>query len=147
MEALRLHSPDEPVYTIGVVARLLGISPQSLRQFEREGLVAPTRTEANIRLYSQNELVILRRICELVKIEGVNIAGVRAVLRIERRYGVYEAVEGPGAGPFEDSADDRQDNPADDASGSARSRGQARRDRGDRGDWSEWGGWGDWGFF
>ena len=90
---MRLHGPDEPVYTIGVVARLLGISPQTLRVFEREGLVAPSRTEANIRLYSQNELVVLRRICELVKIEGVNIAGVRAVLRIERRYGVVDVYD------------------------------------------------------
>lgn len=90
MSRLRLHGPDEPVYTIGVVARLLGISPQTLRVFEREGLVAPSRTDANIRLYSQNELVVLQRICELVKTEGVNIAGVRAVLRIERRYGVME---------------------------------------------------------
>ena len=87
---MRLHGPDEPVYTIGVVARLLGISPQTLRVFEREGLVAPSRTDANIRLYSQNELVVLRRICELVKTEGVNIAGVRAVMRVERRYGVTE---------------------------------------------------------
>lgn len=90
MSGLRLHGPDEPVYTIGVVARLLGISPQTLRVFEREGLVAPSRTDANIRLYSQNELVVLRRICELVKTEGVNIAGVRAVMRVERRYGVAE---------------------------------------------------------
>ena len=86
---MRLHGPDEPVYTIGVVARLLRISPQTLRQFEREGLVAPSRTDNNMRLYSQNELVILRRICKLVKEEGVNLAGVRAVLRIERHYGIY----------------------------------------------------------
>jgi len=79
------------VYTIGVMARLLNISPQTLRQFEREGLVEPSRTQNNMRLYSQNELVILQRICYLVKSEGVNIAGVRAVLRIERRYGVTTA--------------------------------------------------------
>jgi len=83
---VKLHGPDEPVYTIGVVARLLEISPQTLRQFEREGLVAPSRTENNMRLYSQNELITLRRICELVKVEGVNIAGVRAVMRVERRF-------------------------------------------------------------
>jgi DNA-binding transcriptional MerR regulator len=90
--AVRLHGPDEPVYTISVVARLLGVSTQTLRLFEREGLVEPARTEANIRLYSQNELVLLRRVCELVREEGVNIAGVRTVLRIERR---YEAILGP----------------------------------------------------
>jgi MerR family transcriptional regulator, heat shock protein HspR len=83
---MKLHGPDEPVYTIGVVARLLGVSTQTLRLFEREGLVEPARTEANIRLYSQNELVHLRRVCQLVRVDGVNIAGVRTVLRIERRY-------------------------------------------------------------
>lgn len=117
---MRLHGPDEPVYTIGVVARLLGISPQTLRVFEREGLVAPSRTEANIRLYSQNELITLRRICELVKTEGVNIAGVRAVLRVERRYGIAQVIhyeftaetemgdrETAGAGAVSDDTDDR----------------------------------------
>ena len=79
------------MYTIGVMARLLNISPQTLRQFEREGLVEPCRTDNNMRLYSQNELVILQRICHLVKSEGVNIAGVRAVLRIERGYAVATA--------------------------------------------------------
>ncbi|MDP2873179.1 MAG: MerR family transcriptional regulator [Bacillota bacterium] len=91
---MKLHGPDEPVYTIGVVARLLGVSAQTLRLFEREGLVEPARTEANIRLYSQNELIHLRRVCELVRVEGVNIAGVRTVLRIERR---YEQILGPSA--------------------------------------------------
>lgn len=90
---MRVHGPDEPVYTIGVVARLLEISPQTLRQFEREGLVAPSRTVNNMRLYSQNELVVLRRICQLVKVEGVNLAGVRAVLRVERTQGVYVTYE------------------------------------------------------
>ena len=97
---MKLHSPDEPVYTIGVVARLLDISAQTLRQFEREGIIAPSRTETNIRLYSQNELVVLRRVCELVKLEGVNIPGVRAVLRIERHYGLYDlAAYGDSPGP------------------------------------------------
>lgn len=113
---MRLHGPDEPVYTIGVVARLLGISPQTLRVFEREGLVAPSRTDANIRLYSQNELVVLRRICELVKTEGVNIAGVRAVMRVERRYGVaefftFEAVSAEADDTSPDEAEESETEP------------------------------------
>jgi|GEM_PF-570478 len=83
---MRIHGPNEPVYTIGVAARLLGISPQTLRLFEREGLIDPSRTENNMRLYSQNELVLLQRICVLIKDEGLNLAGVRTVLRVESRY-------------------------------------------------------------
>jgi DNA-binding transcriptional MerR regulator len=86
---LSVHGPDEPVYTIGVVARLLEVRTQTLRVFEREGLLLPSRTEANMRLYTQNELLLLRRICSLMRDEGVNIPGVRTVLRIE---GYYESL-------------------------------------------------------
>jgi DNA-binding transcriptional MerR regulator len=78
---LRLHGPDEPVYTIGVAARLLGVNPQTLRVMEREGLLSPARTDANIRLYSENDL--LQRICFLVREEGVNLAGVKLILEME----------------------------------------------------------------
>lgn len=83
MIALRLHGPDEPVYTIGVAARLLGVNPQTLRVIEREGLLEPARTDANIRLYSENDLMILKRICVLVRQEGVNFAGVKVILSME----------------------------------------------------------------
>jgi DNA-binding transcriptional MerR regulator len=84
---LRLHGPDEPVYTIGVAARLLGVSPQTLRVIEREGLLEPYRTEANIRLYSENDLLLLRRIRNLISEEGVNLAGVKIILEMEARMG------------------------------------------------------------
>ncbi|MDD4336171.1 MAG: MerR family transcriptional regulator [Firmicutes bacterium] len=84
---MRLHGPDEPVYTIGVAARLLGVNPQTLRQIEREGLLEPARTEANTRLYSQNDLLLLQRICFLVREEGVNLAGVKMILQIESKHG------------------------------------------------------------
>ncbi|MBP7165087.1 MAG: MerR family transcriptional regulator [Firmicutes bacterium] len=80
---MRLHGPDEPVYTISVAARLLGVSPQTLRVMEREGLLAPARTDANIRLYSENDLLLLQRICFLVREEGVNLAGVKLILEME----------------------------------------------------------------
>jgi len=84
---LRLHGPDEPVYTIGVAARLLGVSPQTLRVIEREGLLEPHRTEANIRLYSENDLLLLQRIRTLVSEEGVNLAGVKIILEMESKMG------------------------------------------------------------
>lgn len=80
---MRLHGPEDPVYTIGVAARLLGVNPQTLRVIEREGLLAPARTDANIRLYSENDLMLLKRICFLVREEGVNFAGVKLILDME----------------------------------------------------------------
>jgi len=101
--ALRLHGPDEPVYTISVAARLLGVNPQTLRVLERYGLVCPFRTENNIRLYSENDLILLRRICHLIRVERINVAGVKLILRMEgilsdemggRSGGVYEEAGG-----------------------------------------------------
>ncbi|MHB8928381.1 MAG: MerR family transcriptional regulator [Bacillota bacterium] len=82
---MKLHGPDEPVYTIGVAARLLQVNPQVLRLIERSGLVEPARTEKHTRLYSENDLLLLQRICYLTRVEGVNLAGVRTILRLEMR--------------------------------------------------------------
>ncbi len=76
-----IHGPDEPVYTIGVMARLVGVSSQMLRVWERECLLAPARTESNNRLYSENDYYRLVRIRELTQ-QGVNAAGIRMVLGI-----------------------------------------------------------------
>lgn len=76
-----IHGPDEPVYTIGVMARLVGVSSQMLRVWERECLLAPARTETNNRLYSENDYYRLVRIRELTQ-QGVNAAGIRMVLGI-----------------------------------------------------------------
>lgn len=85
MDLFGLHGPDEPVYTISVAARLLGVTPQALRQLEREGILEPARTDANARLYSQNEMALLRHVCFLVRERGINIAGVKAILEMEHR--------------------------------------------------------------
>ncbi|NLS45636.1 MAG: MerR family transcriptional regulator [Firmicutes bacterium] len=82
---MRIHGPDEPVYTISVAARLLGVSPQTLRVIEREGLLDPYRTAANIRLYSENDLLLLQRIRSLISEEGVNLRGVRLILEMESK--------------------------------------------------------------
>jgi MerR family transcriptional regulator/heat shock protein HspR len=72
--------PD--LYFISVAARLLGMHPQTLRKYERLGLVQPTRTIGSMRLYSRDELERLRVIKRLVDDAGINLAGVQRLLSI-----------------------------------------------------------------
>lgn len=78
-----MHSFDEPVYLISVVAQLLDIHPQTLRQYEREGLLQPTRTNGKIRLYSQRDIDKMKLILRLTRQMGVNLAGVDIVLQLK----------------------------------------------------------------
>jgi MerR family transcriptional regulator/heat shock protein HspR len=71
---------DEPVFVISVAADLADMHPQTLRSYEREGLVSPARTEGNTRRYSQRDIDRLRFIRHLTQEEGLNLAGVRVVL-------------------------------------------------------------------
>ena len=73
---------DEPCYTIGVVARMVDLHPQTLRNYEQIGLVVPRRTAGNIRLYSQREVERLHKINRLTQDLGVNLAGVEIILRL-----------------------------------------------------------------
>ncbi len=68
------------VYIISVAARLLAMHPQTLRKYERVGLVQPSRTGGHLRLYSNDDLLRLRVIRRLVEELGLNLAGVRLVL-------------------------------------------------------------------
>jgi DNA-binding transcriptional MerR regulator len=77
------HSADHAVYAISVAAELSGLAIQSLRLYERKGLLEPARTTAGTRRYSQSDIRRLRRIAELVG-SGVNLAGVEAVLALEQ---------------------------------------------------------------
>lgn len=70
------------VYVISVAAELAGMHPQTLRIYERKGLVAPARTGGNSRRYSEADIGALRRIQELTN-EGLNLAGVKKVLELE----------------------------------------------------------------
>lgn len=72
----------QAVYVISVAAELAGMHPQTLRIYERKGLVAPARTGGNSRRYSQADIDQLRRIQELTN-EGLNLAGVQRVLQLE----------------------------------------------------------------
>ncbi len=73
---------DEPCYTIGVVARMVDLHPQTLRNYEQIGLVVPRRSDGNIRLYSQREVERLMKISRLTQELGVNLAGVEIILRM-----------------------------------------------------------------
>lgn len=73
---------DQDLYFISVAARLLGMHPQTLRKYERLGLVQPTRTIGSMRLYSREELERLRQIKRLVDDSGINLAGVQRLLSI-----------------------------------------------------------------
>ena len=71
---------DEPVFVISVAAELADMHPQTLRSYEREGLIQPARTSGNTRRYSQRDIDRLRFIRHLTQEEGLNLAGVRVVL-------------------------------------------------------------------
>jgi len=80
-----MHSYDEPVYLISVVATMLEIHPQTLRQYEREGLVEPSRTQGRMRLYSLRDIDRMKLILRLTRQMGVNLAGVDIVLQLKEQ--------------------------------------------------------------
>ncbi len=71
------------VFLIGIAAELAGMHPQTLRVYERRGLITPARSPRNTRLYSERDVALLRRIQELSE-EGLNLAGIERVLRLEK---------------------------------------------------------------
>ncbi len=85
-----MHDYDEPVYLISIVSKVLDIHPQTLRQYEREGLVSPGRTEGKMRLYSAHDMDRIRMILNLTKELGVNLAGVDVIFRLQERIAEYE---------------------------------------------------------
>ncbi len=87
----------EPLFVISVAARLLKMHPQTLRKYEREGLIAPSRTTGNLRLYSDRDIERLRQVKYLVEQRGLNLAGVQLALELTHRLReVRAAVESDG---------------------------------------------------
>ena len=74
---------QEAYFMISIVSRRFDIHPQTLRLYEREGLLKPSRTEGNTRLYSDEDLKRLSRILRLTRELGVNLAGVEVILRMQ----------------------------------------------------------------
>lgn len=73
---------SEPLFVISVAARLVEMHPQTLRKYEREGLIAPSRTSGNLRLYSDSDIERLRQVKYLVENRGLNLAGVQLALEL-----------------------------------------------------------------
>ena len=86
----RSANSGQAIYVISVAAELAGVHPQTLRVYERKGLLSPQRTAGNTRRYSQGDIERLRRIQELTQ-EGVNLAGVLSIMELEERLAATEA--------------------------------------------------------
>jgi MerR family transcriptional regulator/heat shock protein HspR len=76
---------NEPRYIISVAAKLVGVQTHTLRYYERIGIIEPSRSQGNIRLYSERDVDILRRVKSLMDELGVNLAGVEVILRMSER--------------------------------------------------------------
>ena len=104
---------NEPLYVISVAARLLELHPQTLRKYEREGFVAPSRTTGNLRLYSAEDLESLRQVKHLVENRGINLAGVELALQVTRRlHKVHQklaALDGEEGSPLRDTLEEVED--------------------------------------
>lgn len=74
--------PDQALFSISVAAGLAGLHPQTLRIYEREGLLAPARSPGGTRRYSSRDISRLREICALTA-DGLNLAGIRRVLQLQ----------------------------------------------------------------
>ena len=73
---------SEPRYVISIAAKILGIQTHTLRYYERIGVIEPSRSRGNIRLYSERDLEQLRRVKALIEDLGVNLAGAEVILRM-----------------------------------------------------------------
>lgn len=72
----------EPRYVISIAARIIGVQTHTLRYYERIGVVSPGRSRGNIRLYSDEDILLLKRVKTLMDDLGVNLAGVEVILRL-----------------------------------------------------------------
>ncbi len=74
---------ERAVYVISVAAELAGVHPQTLRIYERKGLVRPQRTSGNTRRYSDRDIDLLRQIQEMTQERGINLAGVKLIIEMQ----------------------------------------------------------------
>jgi len=81
--AARIVRVDEPLYVISVAADMAGMHPQTLRQYDRLGLVKPGRAGGGGRRYSLRDIELLREVQRLSQDDGVNLAGIKRILELE----------------------------------------------------------------
>jgi MerR family transcriptional regulator, heat shock protein HspR len=80
-----VNADEQPRYVISIAAQILGVHPQTLRLYEREGLVEPQRSGGRIRLYSERDIDRVRCVMRLTSDLGVNLAGAEAILYMKER--------------------------------------------------------------
>jgi MerR family transcriptional regulator/heat shock protein HspR len=80
-----VSDPGRPLYLIGVVADMLKVHPQTLRLYERKGLIRPSRTVGRTRMYSAGDVEDIQRILRLTRDLGVNLAGTEIILKMRRQ--------------------------------------------------------------
>ena len=85
------YSQERAVYVISVAADLAGVHPQTLRIYERKGLVRPERTSGNTRRYSQRDIDLLRQIQEMTQEFGINLAGVKRIIEMQAELAALRA--------------------------------------------------------
>jgi MerR family transcriptional regulator, heat shock protein HspR len=78
---------NEPRYVISIAAKILGIQTHTLRYYERIGIIEPSRSHGNIRLYSERDLEQLRHVKALIEDLGVNLAGAEVIMRMAQQIG------------------------------------------------------------
>ena len=91
MTAEGIFGHDEPVFIISVAARMLGVRTQTLRYYEQLGLIEPSRTRGNQRVFSRRDVERVQRIRDLMYDLGVNLAGVEVILKLLSRLEESEA--------------------------------------------------------
>ena len=80
-----MTAKSKPLYMIGVVAEMLKLHPQTLRMYEKKGLIRPSRSVGRTRMYSAEDVEDIARVTRLARDLGVNLAGVEIILRMRRR--------------------------------------------------------------
>ncbi|MFB7662625.1 MULTISPECIES: heat shock protein transcriptional repressor HspR [Actinomycetes] len=95
---------DTPVYVISVAAELSGLHPQTLRQYDRLGLVCPDRTAGRGRRYSARDIQQLREVQRLSQDEGINLAGIKRIIELENQVTALQSRIAELAGSLEDAA-------------------------------------------
>jgi len=99
------------VYRIGAIAERYGIHPQTLRMYEREGLLRPARTEGNTRLYDADTIERLEIILTLTRHLGVNLAGVEVILHMKQRMETMQGEVQKMLGALREEVDTRRGGP------------------------------------
>ncbi len=90
-DAARAVADDAPVFVISVAAELAGMHPQTLRQYDRLGLVSPGRTRGGGRRYSPRDVALLHEVQRLSQEDGVNLAGIKRIIELESRVEALQA--------------------------------------------------------